>query len=223
MNVIVFDLDDTLAYERDFLLSGFRAVGRILEVSAGAEFAAEAVIRMSEASEAGHNHYSALEELVTERRMEQRVDIVKVVSACRSHIPDSRYCLIDGAEDALRRIAGRGDVCGLITDGRALTQRHKIEALGLWRLMAPEDIWISGERGCDKLTKPPFRHFMSRYPDAMSYTYIGDNPAKDFIVANSLGWQTIMLRDRGRNVHSQHAEVPKMNAAIREIDDFEGL
>ncbi len=38
---------------------------------------------------------------------------------------------------------------------------------------------------------------------AAEYVYVGDNPKKDFIAPNSLGWLTIGLRDDGRNIHKQ--------------------
>ena len=38
----------------------------------------------------------------------------------------------------------------------------------------------------------------------MNYVYIGDNPHKDFITPNKLGWTTICLLDRGQNIHKQN-------------------
>ena len=35
------------------------------------------------------------------------------------------------------------------------------------------------------------------------YFYIGDNPQKDFITPNELGWTTIGLMDNGQNIHTQ--------------------
>jgi putative hydrolase of the HAD superfamily len=38
---------------------------------------------------------------------------------------------------------------------------------------------------------------------AERYVYVGDNPAKDFIAPNQLGWITIGLRGNSRNIHTQ--------------------
>ena len=35
------------------------------------------------------------------------------------------------------------------------------------------------------------------------YYYIADNPSKDFVSPNALGWQTICLVDAGNNIHKQ--------------------
>jgi putative hydrolase of the HAD superfamily len=37
-----------------------------------------------------------------------------------------------------------------------------------------------------------------------NYIYIADNPNKDFITPNKLGWTSICLLDRGQNVHQQN-------------------
>ncbi len=38
---------------------------------------------------------------------------------------------------------------------------------------------------------------------AENYIYIADNPKKDFITPNKLGWTSICLLDKGQNVHEQ--------------------
>jgi putative hydrolase of the HAD superfamily len=43
---------------------------------------------------------------------------------------------------------------------------------------------------------------MERY-HSRTYYYIGDNPAKDFVAPNHLGWTTICLLDDGQNIHPQ--------------------
>ena len=47
-----------------------------------------------------------------------------------------------------------------------------------------------------------FQIIMSDFP-AANYAYIADNPVKDFVGPNSLGWKTIGVRDGGRNIHPQ--------------------
>jgi putative hydrolase of the HAD superfamily len=38
---------------------------------------------------------------------------------------------------------------------------------------------------------------------AVNYIYIADNPKKDFITPNKLGWTSICLLDKGQNIHKQ--------------------
>ncbi len=48
---------------------------------------------------------------------------------------------------------------------------------------------------------------MNDISHAENYFYIADNPRKDFITPNRLGWTTICLLDRGQNVHSQNFDI----------------
>lgn len=86
----------------------------------------------------------------------------------------------------------------ILTDGRAITQRLKIAALGLSHL----PIYISEEH--DSLKPEPAR-FLKIQEGAYGkrFVYIGDNPAKDFLAPNQLDWTTIGLRGDTRNIHSQ--------------------
>lgn len=201
MRVVVFDLDDTLASERDFVLSGIRALYSVFEEEWGKLFAVEAAYAMYQAVREGRNHYSALEELssgwLEEGRIERLPNMTEIVAICRNHHPDSGYRFRKGAEQLLTTLVDKGDIVGLITDGRSLTQRNKINALGLKGWIAEPDIRISEEVGVDKLHPASYLHFMARYSNVSEYIYIGDNPTKDFVVANRLGWTTIMLRDPG--------------------------
>ena len=88
-----------------------------------------------------------------------------------------------------------------------MTQRHKVDALGLSAYIDEHDILISEETGYEKPSDKPFRWFMEHYP-SRTYYYIGDNPAKDFEAPNRLGWTTICLLDDGSNIHRQDFNLP---------------
>ena len=82
------------------------------------------------------------------------------------------------------------------------------EALGLARWFSPDDILISEEFGHSKPSMECYQYFLDRYPDT-EFVVIGDNPAKDFITPNKLGWTTICLCSNGQNIHDQNLEVEK--------------
>jgi putative hydrolase of the HAD superfamily len=42
-----------------------------------------------------------------------------------------------------------------------------------------------------------------------NYIYIADNPNKDFVTPNKLGWSSICVLDRGQNIHVQNFDLPK--------------
>lgn len=184
--VVVFDLDDTLYSERDYVLSGFRSVGSLLGDP-------EAARKMTEAWESGKDPYAATGADEEETR--------RLVAHYRNHLPE--IALRSGAEDTLKALQERGVAMAIVTDGRSGSQRMKIKALGLDRFVAPDMIFISEEVGEPKTGGKALRSIVSRFPEASGFFYVGDNPAKDFVLPNRLGWTTICLTDDGHNIHSQ--------------------
>ena len=57
--------------------------------------------------------------------------------------------------------------------------------------------------GSVKPEKKRFQTIQERW-SAKQYIYVGDNPEKDFLAPNSMGWMTIGLADDGRNMHPQN-------------------
>lgn len=195
--LVAFDMDDTLYKERDYVMSGRRAVARHF---AGLTGLPESTL--SEAMEGfgptGPEAFDALHELLAPHgvRME---DIVRTY---RSHRPD--ISLDPDAEALLKRLKASGARLALITDGRPAGQRMKHEALGLERYIEPDAVFISGETGGSKNTPLPFRMAEERFPEAGRRIYIGDNLAKDFRHARQRGWHTVMLADpEGLNIFPQ--------------------
>lgn len=189
--VVVFDLDDTLYKERDYLFSACDAV----EEATGVPSASKT---MREAFSRGENIIDAFLAISGSHTY----SVSEILDIYRFHIPSLR--LPDDSRKMLETLRDMGIRLYIITDGRSLSQRNKIKALGLNEFIPSGNIFISEETGHDKSTPDSFREIVRRNPEASSFTYIGDNPAKDFIMANLLGWQTIMLTDKeGLNIHSQ--------------------
>ena len=187
-DVIVFDLDDTLYKERVFVESGFRAVAQYLD---SLSFADE----MLYSWEAGKN---AFEQLISKHSL--CVSIDELLNVYRTHEPSIN--LDPSIIATLDLLVAHDRTLGLITDGRSKTQRNKIKALELYHWFPKDNIIISEEFGSSKPDVRNYRFFMSKFP-GKSYTYIGDNIAKDFVAPKSLGWQTICLKDNGLNIHAQ--------------------
>lgn len=192
--VVVFDLDDTLYKEVEFVESGFKAVGRHL----GNVSLADELISLWKDGK------NALECFINKYSLHFSID--ELLSVYRNHLPTIE--LDTSTVLALDYLAAQGKILGIITDGRSQTQRNKIQTLGLSRWITADNIIISEEFGSSKPDTRNYQYFMSKYP-AMTYTYVGDNVTKDFIAPNSLGWQTVCLKDNGRNIHSQNFDKKK--------------
>lgn len=195
--VFVFDLDDTLCKELDFLRSAFREIAENLAGGQGAGTLFSEMLAMRSRGENVFENLSA----------RFGVPVATLLERYRAHVP--AMSLAADVRRTLETLRERGATLGLITDGRALTQRNKIRALGLDAFFAPDNIVISEEFGSEKPCERNYEFFMKKFPGA-EFCYIGDNPAKDFVAPNALGWRTLCLLDDGGNVRPQNfAAVPE--------------
>ena len=212
--VICFDLDDTLCKEIDCLKSAFREIaeysaehchGCSVPVTVLAHKAYEAMLA---AYHEGQNAFDVLNSFLG-----LDLPIADYLYIYRNHKPKIALCEdVDRTLDALK---AEGVRIGLITDGRSVQQRNKIKALGLGRWIENADIVVSEEFGSEKPALANYEYFMKRYPECHDFTYVGDNPRKDFIAPNSLGWMTICLKDDGRNIHRQEFSTVKEEAMAK--------
>ncbi len=195
MKVICFDLDDTLYKEMDFLKSAYREIA--LHVAQGdRRLADQAYVEMLQAYTDGGNAFRRLNQLIG-----RKTPVEEYLAMYRAHRPD-----IHLEEDVVATLDAQkkaGHTIALITDGRSVQQRNKMAALGLDHWIAGEDIIISEEIGSEKPAETNYRRVMERHPEAERFVYVGDNPAKDFIAPNRLGWTTVCLLDNGENIHPQ--------------------
>lgn len=202
MKVVCFDLDDTLYKEIDYLKSAYREVANYAAKhchgcsDSPIILAAKAYDAMLVAYKNGENAFERLN-----RFLGIDLPISECLQIYRNHKPG--ISLSENVGQTLDTLKANGDIIGLITDGRSVQQRNKIEALGLSRWIANEDIVISEEFGSEKPSPANYEYFMKRYPECSDFTYVGDNLQKDFIAPNALGWTTVCLLDDGRNVHKQ--------------------
>lgn len=203
--VICFDLDDTLYKEIDYLKSAYKEIAE----SVGHPEAAD---QMLDWYQAGKNAFKKLIETYN-----LTVDIADLLKIYREHYPDIH--LDEGVKEYLDSLKEYGAKLGLISDGRSLTQRNKIKALGLEGFFDIEI--ISEEFGSEKPCLKNFQTVMEMFPERKVFVYVGDNTAKDFIAPNKLGWRTVCLAQDGRNIHKQDMSLSKEYMPQRVITNLE--
>jgi putative hydrolase of the HAD superfamily len=197
--VLVFDLDDTLYPERQFALSGFEAAGRWAAAELGVEGLATDMTRLLDDGNLGQLFRMALAEKMPEHQPEH---LAGLLEAYRNHEPE--LALFDDAGWALAHFAGRAKL-GLITDGTHRVQAKKVAALGIARHF--REIVFTDALGGRAFSKPHPKSY-ELVEEALGaagdrLVYIGDNPAKDFIVPNARGWTSIMVhRPEQRRIHT---------------------
>jgi putative hydrolase of the HAD superfamily len=185
----VFDLDDTLFPESEFVQSGFRAVDAWLQETWDTKGFFEKASAQFEAGTRGNIFDQVLRELCVPAGAEL---VRQMVEVYRDHSP--RINLFPDARWALDQLSG---VCqlGLITDGYLRVQQRKVAALGISKRFA--SIVYSDLHGHEawKPSPLPYQQVTRELgcnPDEC--VYIADNPAKDFITARKLNWLTIRVR-----------------------------
>lgn len=213
--VDVYDLDDTLYLERDYVRSGFRAVGAWLAQEHGLAGFADQAWELFDAGTRGRIFDEALTAMAADGLLET---VPELVRRYRAHPP--AISLLPDADAAMERSRACGHRIGLITDGPVASQRAKITQLGL------EDrcdvIIVTGELDGDRSKPDPTAFRLMEERTGVSggaLTYLGDNPAKDFIAPAARGWHTVRVR-RPEGLHAVVASGPEVGRELADLHDW---
>ncbi len=191
-SVIVFDLDDTLYSEFDYKVSGIRAVcAQIAELYP--QHNAEALLALLDM------HKSDWLDRLCRHCGFNDAEKASLLWHYRLHRPAIRPYM---PSESLSALIQRFAASALISDGRSLTQRQKLHALGLSGCF--DHILISEAFASEKPQPERFDFIRSCYPDKQ-WLYIGDNIKKDFVTPNNQGWLTIGLKASANNIHQHDA------------------
>ena len=203
----VFDIDDTLYLERDYVRSGFVAVGAYVESKWGVEDFGSRCWKLfcKGARRDVFNQACSESDLPTTPTL-----ITDLVSVYREHHP--AIALNEATRSVLDHLHNRYELA-IVTGGSITAQQNKVRALELSNYT--DSIVYAGQHG-PQLDKPhPWSWQQVEASTGYSGSdliYIGDNPSKDFPSPVALGWQTL----RVRLAHSEHFGVPTP-AGVEEI------
>ncbi|WP_176407314.1 HAD-IA family hydrolase [Fibrobacter sp. UWB4] len=178
IQAVIFDLDDTLYGEKEYIKSGFEAVAaKYPEIENLDE-------KLWNAFENGK---PAFDEVFGDNDALKK----ECLAIYRNHAPNIHF--YDSAESLIKKLRERNIKIGVITDGRPEGQRAKIAALGLENLV--DEFIITDELGGAQFRKPcdiAFRIMQKRLNVPFEQmVYVGDNPKKDFIAPRELGMKSI--------------------------------
>ena len=187
---VVFDLDDTLYPERQYVQSGMHAVAAWIEtqlgVPAGRTFAE--LCALQETAPRGRT----FDRWLQGHGLEAPAWLPGMLLAYRRHQP--RLTPFAETPRVLERLSSRFTL-GLVSDGYREVQRRKWAALGLQPYF--QAVVFSDELGRDawKPSPLPFETVLEALAVAADRAvYVGDNPTKDFRGAGQVGMGTIRVR-----------------------------
>lgn len=219
LRAVLFDLDDTLYPERDYVRSGFRAVSqwahRRWAISQEATY--ETLCRLLEAGA----RRDTFDQWLRRSGLEHRTSLEEILNVYRTHAP--QITAYPEAPGVLERLVHRVLV-GLVSDGPVAIQERKLAALDLrhhFQCVVFTDVWGPAFR------KPHPRGFKEALgalrvrPGAA--VYVGDNPAKDFLGARQLGMLAVRVRTPEGLYAQLEPETPAgtPDAEIQSLADLE--
>ena len=218
IKVLLFDLDDTLYDEKQFVQSGFTKVAEFVEdeFKIEKEVYYKILIDIFNRGSRGNIFNLALDRANV--AYEENI-IHAMVKIYREHNPKIR--LDKDVKSLLRKLKGSYSL-GIITDGYFEAQKKKVQALKLEELF---DSIIYMDKYGKEYWKPNvlgYKLALEKFqvlPEEV--IYIGDNPYKDFIGAKKIGIPTVRILQPGREYYKVRLDKEhEADYEIRELHEI---
>lgn len=225
IKAILFDLDDTLYEEKQFVKSGFKEVAKFInnKFNIDEKIFYKILTDVFNKGIRGNIFDIALERLNI--NFDDNI-ISSMVKIYREHIPEIR--LNKNVKFLLLNLRKKYSL-GIITDGYFEVQKNKVQALKLEELF---DTIIYTDRYGREFWKPNvfgYELALKEFRVSPGETiYIGDNPYKDFIGAKKIGMPTVRILQPGREYNNVRLdkdyeadyEVEKLNEIMNLLKKF---
>ncbi len=186
IKAVIFDMDDTLYGEKEYVRSGYAEIARLLPQVENAKD------KLWDFFEQKKN---AIDELLVSEGIYSDELKEKCLKVYRFQSPQIH--LYSGVSELLLKLRSKNYKIGIITDGRVEGQQAKIKALGLEALA--DKIIITDALGGIEFRKPnPKAYEMMKEFFNVSYSemvYTGDNIKKDFIACEALGIKAVYFNN----------------------------
>jgi len=180
--VAVFDLDDTLYDEVEFVKSGFKEISKYLANEEYFDFMWKRFL-----NEGSGRIFNDLVE-----KFKLDISVNKLIEIYRFHKPS--ITLSKESEELLFFVKNVKKLnTALISDGHYIMQKNKFYALGLNGYI--EYPIFTDFYHTKKPELKPFEMVMKKFFSEKNFVYISDNPKKDFIAPKKLGWKTIRYKN----------------------------
>lgn len=184
--VVLFDLDDTLYLERDYVYSGYKVIANFI----GEKYnllSDDLYFKMIELSKESYSNVFNRLFNFYDIKIDNN-ELKKIIGIYKNHFPNIKLC--KDSEKAINILLEKGIRLGLITDGDSIQQRNKINALKIEKYF--EKIIITDElapnREFWKPNKKAFEIMVDFFKEEpRNMLYIGDNLNKDPFGALEVG------------------------------------
>jgi len=225
LKAVIFDIDDTLISEYDFVLSGYKKVCEKLCKEPDIPLSYEELYdTLLDISRGGFLFvYDRLfDRLGIDRDLpENRERIKDLIRIYQTHDPDIR--LYDDVDETLTELKKRGCRLGIVSDGDPARQRKKLKVCDAEKYF--DCVIITDELGGEEFRKPDPRSFekleKELKTDLKDMIYVGDNPSKDFYLKKVLPIKTArIIRPRGIYTDREYREGIKEDYRLETLKDI---
>jgi len=194
IKAIIFDLDDTLISEKDYIISGFNHVARILSDKTGISqnnIVSDLVNLFDTSSKYVLNRF------FEKNNIEYTDELIKeLISEYRSHLPNVKF--YDDVLPFLKEVKNLGIKTGIISDGYEIAQKQKLKVIEADKYF--DAIILTCELGNEYWKPHPkaFELISKKLNVAFEeMIYVGDNPEKDFYIGKLYPIITVRINRNG--------------------------
>lgn len=190
IKVVLFDLDDTLISEDEYVRSGYRHLAKVL--------AKKYLINQENIYKDLYSLYKENTEKVFNRFLDQynikytKEDILFLVNEYRNHLPNIHF--YEDVLETLDKLKQNDIKIGIISDGYLSTQYNKARVLNLYNIF--DKVIFTEELGREYWKPHPKAFVLMKEYFNVEYKeiiYVGDNPQKDFYIKKLYPINTIRI------------------------------
>ncbi|MCM3693194.1 HAD family hydrolase [Neobacillus niacini] len=193
VKAVVFDLDDTLISEKQYIKSGYKHISELLSNRFNRDETELYNLLIGIFSESPLNVFNRLFDKLGITYTQN--DILELVESYRNHLPSIEF--FEDVISCLESLKKERVKLGIITDGYADAQFQKLKAVKATDYF--DEIIVTDELGREYWKPHPKAFEMMKEKFNIEYNqmiYVGDNPEKDFYISNIYPIKTIrILRD----------------------------
>lgn len=218
IKAIVFDLDDTLISELDYIKSGYNFLSKYLSEKLNIDQTTIYRTIFDLFDESRLNVFNRLFDKFEINYSEK--DIQELVFLYRNHIP--KIAFYEDVFPCVRKLSEEGIKTGIITDGYTVAQRNKLDVIKAKSYF--NEIIVTDELGREYWKPHPKAFELIKEKLNVEYDemiYVGDNPEKDFYISHLLPIRTVrLIRPNGMYVQSNYLHNKKENVRIESLTDL---
>lgn len=217
IKAVIFDLDDTLISEKEYVESGYHHIAKIIGNSLSINYTQvyDDLIRLFKASP-----INVFNRFYEEYRFDySKETILDLVKEYREHLPNIHF--YDDVLPCLSELEKLGLKVGIITDGYSVVQRQKLRALQADRYF--DEIVVTDELGIEYWKPHPlsFEIIKERFNiEFEKMIYVGDNPEKDFYISELYPIRTVRIQRYELYNNKPYLNNTKESVLIHNLDEI---